>query len=330
MPFLLLLALLLTACTHEGGAAQVVGPERISVTATPIPLNPQDASQTVVGRLRYLGGVQLTSTDKRFGGLSGLRWHDGTLYAVSDVGDFFTLVPVEQDGRLTGVRDVRVRRLTGTDGMPLERGKEDSDSEALELHVRAGCRRCPPDSAIVSFERSNRLLAYRLVDGLPRGAAVERTLSAAWRRGQPDNGGVEAMTGGYLLSETLREPDGRASGRLNDVPMDLPVSDGFNPTDADQGKLRPDHPILVLQRRYTPETGPAARIVRFHPARENGSSRREIAGLETLADLVPPLSVDNMEGLAFRDVGGNFVYIISDDNFSPTQRTLLLKFEVID
>lgn len=336
MPFLLLLFLFLAGCAH----AQAAAPEHIAVTATPVPMNPRDPSQAVVGRLRYLGGLQLTSSDSRFGGLSGLRWHDGTLYAISDLGDFFTLTPVERGGRLTGVRDARVRRLTGTDGVPLSHGKDDSDSESLELHFRAGCRRCPPDSAVVAFERTNRILAYRLVDGLPTGAATEYTWSAAWRRTLPSNGGVEAMAGGFLLSEELRTPDGRASGRLSwwvgdraahgEQEMDLPVSDGFSPTDADVGELRPDHPILVLQRRYTPETGVAARIVLFHPSPENGGSRREISGLETLAELAPPLTVDNMEGLAFRDDGGSFVYIISDDNFSPTQRTLLLKFEITE
>jgi hypothetical protein len=112
--------------------------------------------------------------------------------------------------------------------------------------------------------------------------------------------------------------------------MDLPVSDGFSPTDADVGLFRADHPFVVLQRRYTPETGVAARIVRFRPGAADGRPRREVLGLETLADLLPPLSVDNMEGLAYRDAGGSFVYLISDDNFSPTQRTLLLKFEIVD
>jgi hypothetical protein len=332
MPLLLLILLLLGG--HAHAKAQAAAPERITVTATPVPLNPQDPSQTTVGRLRYLGGLQLTSPDPRFGGISGLRWHNGTLYAVSDLGDFFTLALEERGERLTGVREARVRRLKGTDGLMLARGKDDSDSEALELHFPRGCRRCPPDSAVVAFERNHRILAYRLVDGLPVGAPAEYTWSSAWRRGLPTNGGVEAMTGGYLLAEELRTPEGRASGRLSgraavEREMDLPVSDGFSPTDADAGELRLGRPIVVLQRRYTRETGNAARVVRFRPGPENGR-RREVVGLETLAELLPPLNVDNMEGLAFRDDGGSFIYVVSDDNFSPTQRTLLLKFELVD
>ena len=52
-------------------------------------------------------------------------------------------------------------------------------------------------------------------------------------------------------------------------------------------------------------------------------------GLE-LAQITPPLSVDNFEGLAvFPDErGGTIIYILSDDNFNPFQRTLLLQFRL--
>ena len=49
-----------------------------------------------------------------------------------------------------------------------------------------------------------------------------------------------------------------------------------------------------------------------------------------IARLAPPLTVDNMEGIAIRREGGRtFVYLISDDNQSKVQRTLLLKFELL-
>ena len=52
------------------GHAQVA--ESVPVTAEQVLLNPEDPSQTRVGRLTYLGGVALTSRHPRFGGLSGL------------------------------------------------------------------------------------------------------------------------------------------------------------------------------------------------------------------------------------------------------------------
>jgi hypothetical protein len=41
-------------------------------------------------------------------------------------------------------------------------------------------------------------------------------------------------------------------------------------------------------------------------------------------------NIDNMEGIAVRrgPKGETLLYLISDDNFSPLQRTLLLMFEL--
>ena len=51
-----------------------------------------------------------------------------------------------------------------------------------------------------------------------------------------------------------------------------------------------------------------------------------IAGKE-IADLRSPINVDNMEGLSVTQEGGRtIVWIASDDNFNPMQRSLLLKF----
>jgi hypothetical protein len=360
MPFIPLLALLLAAACAP---AVVVTQEQaegswaasVTVQAAPVPLNPADPTQTVVGRLRYMGGLHLTSPDPRFGGLSGLRWWDGQLLAVSDEGDFFRMTLEERDDRLVGVRHVRMRRLTRPDGQPLS-GKAESDAEALELEwSREGCSASVlcPSGAVVSFEGTNALWRYRLVDGLPEGAPAEVDQSTEWRRALPHNGGVEGMAAGWMVSEQLREPDGSASGRrtewisipagrcfdcgphvprrwgparARETPMNLPVSDGFAPTDADRPKASAS--IIVLQRRYSPGAGNAARIVRFHLVVEYMHPAPEITGAETLAELLPPLTLDNFEGLAAG--AGSFIYIVSDNNFSPTQRTLLLKFEVIE
>ena len=49
---------------------------------------------------------------------------------------------------------------------------------------------------------------------------------------------------------------------------------------------------------------------------------------QDIATFRAPLSGDNFEGLAVRQEGEKtFLYIVSDDNFSASQRTLLMKFE---
>jgi hypothetical protein len=49
-----------------------------------------------------------------------------------------------------------------------------------------------------------------------------------------------------------------------------------------------------------------------------------------IAEFLPPVTVDNFEGVAVRrgEDGETLVYVLSDDNFNPDQRTLLLMFEL--
>ena len=49
-----------------------------------------------------------------------------------------------------------------------------------------------------------------------------------------------------------------------------------------------------------------------------------------VAEFRDPIITENFEGIAVREGrnGNAIVYIISDDNFSPLQRTLLMMFEL--
>jgi hypothetical protein len=82
----------------------------------------------------------------------------------------------------------------------------------------------------------------------------------------------------------------------------------------------------LLERWYMPWRGVGMRI-------------RRLAGADIAPDSMldgPVLieadlghEIDNMEGLAVHQEGGRTILtIISDDNFSPWQRTLLLEFEL--
>jgi hypothetical protein len=85
---------------------------------------------------------------------------------------------------------------------------------------------------------------------------------------------------------------------------------------------------VVLERAYDADRG----IVSVRLRRVGRKDVRAGARLESqaIADLEPPMSVDNFEGI---DVvrsknGGPFLYLVSDDNFNAVQRTLLLKFSL--
>ena len=88
--------------------------------------------------------------------------------------------------------------------------------------------------------------------------------------------------------------------------------------------MLPDGRLLILNRRFGWLGGMSAgwrwrKRPRCAPARP--SRRGEIAALAA------PLTVDNMEALSVtRERGRTIVWLASDDNFMPLQRTLLLEF----
>ena len=84
--------------------------------------------------------------------------------------------------------------------------------------------------------------------------------------------------------------------------------------------------MLILARRFSPLSGVGAALL-LAPVDLKAMT---LGKSQVLAQLAPPLAVDNMEGLAVVSQGGRtLVYLVSDDNFSPLQRTLLLKFELL-
>ena len=92
------------------------GAEPIRVSAIPVTLNPADPEQTHIGALVYRGGLELRSSDERFGGLSGLLISpDGTqLTAVTDQGHWLVVgLTYDGSGQLTGVHGAEMRPLCG-------------------------------------------------------------------------------------------------------------------------------------------------------------------------------------------------------------------------
>ena len=84
----------------------------------------------------------------------------------------------------------------------------------------------------------------------------------------------------------------------------------------------------MVERHWSPVGGLTIRIARFDPSQLSpGASVRA----ETLATMRPPLTIDNFEGIFLRrgPKGETLVYLVSDDNFSAIQRTLLVMFEVL-
>jgi len=290
--------------------------------ATPVPLDPRDPSHITVGELRYLAGFGLRGDAADWGGLSGL-WlaPDGSgLLAVSDLG-WWLRARLRHDAadRLIAVEAAELTPLLDEAGRPLA-GKALHDAEELA--------RDADGSLLVAFERTHRLRRYR-----DPAAAAEPVETPAAMAALAGNAGIEAMAvlgdGRWvLLSEGAADAADDIRGWLRDdsgwTEIALARTDGFEATGL---ALLPDGDLLLLERRYTNLSGPAARLSVLPQSAIRPGARltgREIAVLRL------PLSVDNFEAVAARRAtdGGTLVYLLSDDNRNALQRTLLLQFRL--
>lgn len=250
-----------------------------------------------------------------------------TLLAVSDEGHWLAAsIGYGADGRLTDIADGRLAPLPGTDGRPIT-GKRNNDAEAL--------RRLGDGSYLVAFERNHRVLRFRAGDdGLPLESVAEEVPTPPGVAAQPANGGLETMAvfadgRVLLLSENGRTPGDHAlawlrdrAGRWHDLAYRL--TRPFVPVDA---TVLPDGRLLVLERRYHPIGGVGARLMLLDAA---AVAPGAVLEGEEIADFSVPMTVDNFEAVAARRGlrGETLIYLMSDDNLSPLQQTLLFLFEL--
>ena len=322
-PFLRILAALALTVMLPGGASAVDDRDLI---VRKFALDPYQPKRTGFGRLVWRGGVVIRHPDDRFGGLSGLHVsRDGkTMTAVTDRGDWVTATLQYAEGRLAGLSNLSISPIYGADGRAV--GGQSGDAESIAPDGDGGF--------FIAFERRHRISRYAGGDnGEWLRATPTETFApkAKWRL--PTNGGYEGLTrlcdGRLLAIAEMRKPRAevvRAWLRHGGEWKRLYYSaDGsFLPTGM---ATLPDCSVLVLERRFNLADGLGIRLMRVSAdAVRAGATLRgtEIARLET------PLTIDNMEGIAARrgDAGETILYLVSDDNFSPLQRTLLLMFEL--
>ncbi|MEP3278831.1 MAG: esterase-like activity of phytase family protein [Stappiaceae bacterium] len=291
--------------------------------------------QTVFGELEYLGGAELTSINPDFGALSGLLSLDNgqTILAVSDTGFWFTWeVPTgrEQSG------DAPIRAefapILDHQGAPLL-GKNSSDAEALAQRFVDGQL-----EYLVAFEGDTRLDAWPAPP-----ARAAQTPAKNIRTGIPDrqirfNKGIEGLSvappgspiAGAIIALTERSKNrvSNMNGWLIGGPLPglLKVKrrDNYDVTDA---SFLPDGDLLLLERRFNISDGIGMRIRRV-PA----STIRPGAILDGPAIIEADLGyhIDNMEGLAnhLSPQGETILTLVSDNNHSILQRTLILRFKL--
>ena len=244
-----------------------------------------------------------------FGGFSALiAMPGGELRSFSDRGWRFTFAMAEQ-----GPQDFATAQVIPVDGyssrlFDIESATPSPDGEAYWLSYEA-------THAVHRFGADDSPQEVRDLSG-----------DMDW----PDNSGIEAMVrladGCFLVFPEVGPlghvfaGDPTEGAAIRPFRVDWP-EEGYSPTDAAQ---LPDGRVLVLLRRFsmTPLPTFESLIVIGEVPQPGQVWEPEI--FAQLDRLLPP---ENYEGLAVRPLadGSSELWLISDDNFSAFQRTLLAR-----
>jgi hypothetical protein len=310
----------------------VAAPVPIEVNARPIPsFDTRDRARTRFGALEYRSGLILTSRFRGFGGLSGWRLDakGEQFISMSDKGTWFTGRIVYHGREMTGLADVEAAPMLGADRKPITaRGWFDTEAIALDGSL-----------VYVGLERVNQILKFDFAKGGTRSRGEVIAVPPPMRK-LPNNKGLESLVmvprglplAGTLIaiSERGLDSDGDIIGFLigGPTPGDFAVRRTNNFDISDAVLLRSGD-LLILERKFSLLTGVGIRIRRIalrslvRGATVDGPSIFE-------ADLGN--EVDNMEGIDAHVTaeGDTVLTMISDDNFSMIQRTLLLQFTLME
>jgi hypothetical protein len=310
----------------------VAAPVPIEVNARPIPsFDTRDRSHVRFGSLEYRSGLILTSGFRGFGGLSGLRLDakGERFISFSDKGSWFTGRIVYRGREMTGLDDVEAAPMLGPDGRPITaRGWFDTESIALDGRY-----------VYIGLERVNQVLRFDFSKGFTRSRGEVFPMPPAVRR-LPYNKGLEALVmvprglplAGTLIAISERGLDEKGNliaflvGGPSPGQFGVRRTDNFDVSDA---VLLPSGDLLVLERKFSVLAGVGIRIRRI--ALTSLAPGAVVDG-PSIFDADLGHEIDNMEGIDAHVTpeGDTVLTMVSDDNFSLIQRTLLLQFTLVE
>jgi hypothetical protein len=296
--------------------------------------DPREPSRTHFGALEFRGGLILESAHRDFGGLSSLRiMADGERFlSVTDKGNWLRGRIVYLGKAPIAIADAEMAPTLGPDGKPLRsRGWYDAEALAVAdgvayvgiervnqvvrfdtakdgLRARARPLTVPPGMKLLPHNQSIECLEMA-----PKGSPLAGTLISISERGLD--------TGGNLMGFLIGGANLKGGGGV----FSLKRTDDFDVSDC---AATPDGNLLVLERRFSWVRGLAIRI-RSVPLTTIKPGAL-VDGRELIfADMGS--QIDNMEGLSVHRAadGAVVLTLISDDNFSPLQRNLLLQFTLV-
>ncbi|MFT4184760.1 MAG: esterase-like activity of phytase family protein [Rhizobium sp.] len=323
-----MLLLLLAGCASmeapEGGPAEI--------RAMAIPTFKPGSGETRFGALEFLGGLEFSSSNSLLGAISAIRLRPDQRQFISvlDTGHWLTgTIERDGEGRLKGIADARIEPMIDRDGRT-DAGKGAMDAEGLAL--RDG-------KVLVSYEQRHRVDVYpdpgfetaRPESSIPiliprKQLRSNRSLEALMIA--PPSSPLSGAT--VIVAEDSLDEQGNMLAAILDGPLKgrftVRHSDDF---DASDGVFLADGDLLLLERRFDFAHGIGTRIRRI----AGGDIRPDaVVDGKVIFQANSSDQIDNMEGIdAFRAPDGTIhLILVSDDNHSILQRSLMLEFRLRD
>lgn len=308
-------------------------PVAITVEATPITsFDTRDPAQLRFGALAFRGGLVLRAEHPAFGGISGIHVEpDGAHFiAITDRGSWLRgRIVYDDQRRPKGVADAELAPILGADGAPLAARKWFDVESVTERDgfLYIGIERV---EQIVRFNyRRDGLKARGEVVKVPADFKTFANNKSLECLASPPKGAPPA---GELIAVTEESLD--AAGNLRAFVLNgaqtahfaVKRTDDFDVSDC---AVLPPGDLLLLERRYSIARGIAMRMRRVPlSAIKDGALVDGPALIQ--ADL--GYQIDNMEGLGVHRTpqGETVLTLVSDDNFAPLQRNLLLQFTLVE
>ena len=316
----------LSSCTP----ATILPGETLPIDVQSSVIRELGGNPTLAPGLTFLGGIELSSSEPLFGAFSSIRMRDAQAFlGVFDTGYWIQgRLLRDADGRLSGLEAVRLAPLLDASGRESP-SKFLVDAESLALDG---------ERAFVGFEQRHRVVTYAPLADLGKALPSAPLAFPFDLDTLHSNGGFESLVvaregsgiAGALLAITEKsfDEDGNIYAAIVGGPLAgefrVRPRDEFEITDA---TFLPDGDLLLLERRFSIATGVGMRLRRIE-----GESIRPDAVVDgdILFEANYRSQIDNMEGLdAIPESDGSVrLIVVSDDNHSILQRTLMLEFRL--
>nr|WP_255720383.1 esterase-like activity of phytase family protein [Acuticoccus kalidii] len=260
---------------------------------------------------------------RKFGGFSGLLVDGDRMLAVSDTGMWLSARLILDGERLTGIEDAALWPRLDLLGRDI-RTKATGDAEDL-ARVDGGI--------LVVIEQARELWRYP-ADGL----TIDRTARPE-RLGRPEQftrlakrHGVESLTelptGERLIVMEGEGTRGAIPALRDETSFAIARSDKWAITGAD---VLPGGDVLLIERYYGGGIDVRMRVRRLGRDAILGAGPDDVIDGPVLIEADFSDEIDNMEAIAAEVRDGRIILtLMSDDNMSFLQRTLLLRFAVRD